>query len=103
MIRPTGRQTCISVLRRGLPRRTPLDWKSGTASNLFPLVVEMAKELYKQDHFRTLEKFEDDTWEYYEQLHMLFHNFHTKTLRSLLLGLLAYDLHDKDSPNWNHI
>ncbi|RYP61205.1 hypothetical protein DL771_010211 [Monosporascus sp. 5C6A] len=38
-----------------------------------------------------------------KKLKVLFHTIHRKTLRSLVLGFLAYDLHDEDSDNWNYI
>ncbi|KAI0846194.1 hypothetical protein F5Y00DRAFT_254742 [Daldinia vernicosa] len=65
----------------------------------------MAKEWREQSAVpssKIIEAFEDKG-EVRNNLRLLFHTLHRKTLRSLLLGTLPHDLYDKDSPNWENI
>ncbi|KAI2784201.1 hypothetical protein F4815DRAFT_491281 [Daldinia loculata] len=73
---------------------------------LFTLVVEMAKEWQKQDIIpssKAISLFEQKGTPEYKDLRVLFHTIHRKVLRSLLLGTLPYDLHDRDLPNWEYV
>ncbi|KAI1411324.1 hypothetical protein F5Y13DRAFT_191262 [Hypoxylon sp. FL1857] len=73
---------------------------------LFVLVIEMAKEWKKQAHVpykKVVKLFEEDGTEEHKQLRILFHTLHRKTIRSLVLGMIPYDLSDEVSSNWNNI
>ncbi|KAI0376930.1 hypothetical protein F5Y04DRAFT_292367 [Hypomontagnella monticulosa] len=73
---------------------------------LFTLVIQMAKDLRQQRLIscdKIVEYFEDEACSQYAQLRVLFHIIHRKTLRSLLLGTMPYDLYDKDSENWKNV
>ncbi|OTA96353.1 hypothetical protein M434DRAFT_9022 [Hypoxylon sp. CO27-5] len=70
---------------------------------LFTLVKEMAKEMQRQQLIpvnKVIKLFQDEDATEYDQLRTLFHTLHPKMLRSLVLGMVPYDLSEKDSPNW---
>ncbi|RYO96248.1 hypothetical protein DL765_011629 [Monosporascus sp. GIB2] len=72
---------------------------------LFPVVKAMAYQLTRQGQIpctKMSEAFTDGS-DTEKELKVLFHTIHRKTLRSLVLGFLAYDLYDEDSDNWKHI
>ncbi|KAI1774831.1 hypothetical protein F4818DRAFT_416865 [Hypoxylon cercidicola] len=77
-----------------------------TLESLFPLVIDMAKELRGEEQTigceNVIDYFEDKTSENHQQLRILFHTMNRQTLRSLLLGHIAYDLHDTYSKNWKN-
>ncbi|OTB11960.1 hypothetical protein K445DRAFT_15337 [Daldinia sp. EC12] len=61
----------------------------------------MAKEWQQQaavPSSKTIGVFENESEDAHEHLRVLFHTLNRKTLRSLLLGTLPYDLYDEDSP-----
>ncbi|RYP26369.1 hypothetical protein DL768_011737 [Monosporascus sp. mg162] len=79
--------------------------KGASHNALFPVVKAMAYQLTRQGQIpcvKISEAFADGS-DTEKELKVLFHTIHRKTLRSLVLGFLAYDLHDEDSDNWKHI
>ncbi|KAI0168934.1 hypothetical protein GGR52DRAFT_552863 [Hypoxylon sp. FL1284] len=79
--------------------------RGDTYVQMFYLVIDMARELRQQsiDCNEIVKNFEEIHTVENERLRLLFHTLHRRTLRSLVLGHIAYDLHDKDSPNWANV
>ncbi|OTB02822.1 hypothetical protein M426DRAFT_264042 [Hypoxylon sp. CI-4A] len=70
---------------------------------LFPYVEDMAKDLGKQKVLtinNVVKAFE--TKESRDALKVLFHTLHRDVIKSLVLGTMALDFHDLDSPTWEH-
>ncbi|RYP56175.1 hypothetical protein DL769_009959 [Monosporascus sp. CRB-8-3] len=72
---------------------------------IFPVVKAMAGQFAEQDRIRcskTKDAFEDGSRSERELL-ALFHTINRKTLRSLVLGFLAVDLHREGAKNWENV
>ncbi|KAI6083293.1 hypothetical protein F4821DRAFT_271847 [Hypoxylon rubiginosum] len=65
----------------------------------------MAEELRNQNIAcnNIINDFVDEESKAHTDLRILFHTIHRKTLRSLVLGQLPHDLHDRYSSNWNNV
>ncbi|KAI1206774.1 uncharacterized protein F4807DRAFT_469825 [Annulohypoxylon truncatum] len=73
---------------------------------MFPLVVEMAKELRKQSFVpceRIVGLFEAKGTEENNNLQYLFYSFHRKTLRALILGTIPHDVPEMNSSNREYL
>ncbi|KAI2620873.1 hypothetical protein GGS26DRAFT_594563 [Hypomontagnella submonticulosa] len=70
---------------------------------LFPIVVDMAKEMQNQKSIKVDKLYRFNNEKDYNEMRLLFHTFNRKTLRSLVLGTIPYDLYDEDSPNWSNV
>ncbi|RYP67452.1 hypothetical protein DL771_007230 [Monosporascus sp. 5C6A] len=72
---------------------------------IFPVVKAMAGRFAEQDRIRcskTKDAVEDGSQSEGELL-VLFHTINRKTLRSLVLGFLAFDLHKEGTKNWENV
>lgn len=86
------------LLVEELDRGTSLD-------EVFHIVKDMARELTSHGYIqcpRTKTVFENGS-DTEAELRILFHTIHRDTLRSLVLGCIAYDFHDQDSENWKNV
>ncbi|KAI1808774.1 hypothetical protein F4811DRAFT_558879 [Daldinia bambusicola] len=96
----------IPVLRDTAKKMIEMLDNGASYDELFVTVKVLAKEWETQDHVahaKVVALFEDRDTQEYKDLRVLFHTIHRQVLRSLLLGTLPYDLHDKDHPNWKYI
>ncbi|KAI1453629.1 hypothetical protein F4805DRAFT_461531 [Annulohypoxylon moriforme] len=69
---------------------------------LFPLVVEMAKELCNQQLvpcYNCAAIFENKNHKDHMEIQVLFHSFNRKTLRALVMGTIPYDVPEINCPN----